>query len=59
LISDYRGLSTVPTGTSPASLTASKYGFGVFVAITFSFLGGEEQFKGVYSGKGSTQDANK
>ncbi len=56
LISDYRGLGTVPAGTSSASLTASRYGFGVFVAVTFSFLGGEEQFRGVYSGKGSTKD---
>jgi hypothetical protein len=56
LTSDYRGVKSVPVGTSAAGLTTSKYGFGAFVAITFSFLGGEEQFRGVYSGKGSTND---
>jgi hypothetical protein len=55
LIQDYRGRDTVPVGTAPTSLTSSRYAFGFFAAVTFSFLGGEEQFKGVYSGKPTSE----
>jgi len=50
---EYRGISSVPVGISTASLTSQRYNFGLFAALTFSFFGGEEQFKGVYSGKAS------
>jgi len=55
LLPDYRGRAIITAGVSPASLTGSRYTFGPFVAITFSFFGGEEQFKGVYSGSDTPQ----
>lgn len=51
LTHDYRGLNTLPAGVGSETLLEQRQAFGWFLAFTFSFLGGEEQFKGVYSGK--------
>jgi hypothetical protein len=48
---EFAGLRTVPGGVTVGSLTRQEYDFGPFLAISFSFLGGEEQFKAVYSRK--------
>jgi hypothetical protein len=57
LIPDYRGRATIPAGVSVSSLTSSRYAFAPFAAVTFSFFGGEEQFKGVYAGKNQPTEA--
>lgn len=56
LVSEFRGRTTVPAATPLSTLTASRYGFAPFLAITFSFLGGETQFRGVYSGDAPKKD---
>lgn len=55
LLAEYRGRDTLPSGISASSLTSSRYDLGAFVAVTFSFFGGEEQFKGVYSGNSNAE----
>jgi hypothetical protein len=42
---------TVPMGSDVSAVTETRYGFSLFASITFGFLGGEDQFKAVYSGK--------
>lgn len=49
---DYAGRSTVPAGTTSASVLTDRRGFGGYVGLTFGFLGGADKFKGVFSGSG-------
>jgi hypothetical protein len=46
---DFQGLSKVPKGLSSDRLVEGRYGVVPFVSLTFGFLGGEKEFKGVYS----------
>lgn len=45
---------TVQSGTSASSLLTSRRDFRVFVALSYGFFGGEEKFRGVYSGLGNS-----
>jgi hypothetical protein len=55
LRSDFEGRGMVPANTSLDSVVEKSYGLGAFVAISFGFFGGEQQFKGVFpAGNGST-----
>jgi hypothetical protein len=49
---DYAGRSTVPAGTTSASILTDRRGFGGYVGLTFGFLGSADKFKGVFSGSG-------
>lgn len=46
---EYEGLDVVASSVSADSLTEGRYGGVWFAAVTFGFLGGESQFKGVYN----------
>ena len=50
----YEGLGPVASDLDTGDLVGKEYGFGGFVALSFGFAGGQDKFKGVYSG--STKD---
>lgn len=50
LRSEYEGLERVSASLTTDALTDDEYDFELFVALTFGFLGGEDQFKGVFPG---------
>jgi hypothetical protein len=59
LRADFEGKSTVPASLSADTLVEKNYGFGAFVAFSFGFFGGEEEFKGVFpAGDDSGGDGN-
>jgi len=47
---EFEGGCTVASNLTSDALLEDRYGFGAFVALSFSFLGGEDQFKGVFAG---------
>jgi hypothetical protein len=47
---EYEGLDVVPATLAPDALVHDEYGLGAFVAVSFGFFGGEDQFRGVYPG---------
>jgi len=47
---EFEGRDTVASTLTSDALVEDRYGFGAFVALSFSFLGGEDQFKGVFAG---------
>ena len=57
LAPDYVGLSTVPSTTTVASLTEEKYDFALMAGVSFSFFGGQDQFKAIFPGKKSGEPA--
>jgi hypothetical protein len=46
----FEGITNLQEGTSQEDLVERESGFGIFIALTFGFAGGEEQFRGVVSG---------
>lgn len=52
LRSEFEGRSTVPASLTKDALLEKRYGLAYFVSFSFGFFGGEQQFKGVYSGGG-------
>jgi hypothetical protein len=50
---------TVKIGTTPENVLSTKYKTSWVVGISFGFFGGEEKFKGVYSGIGKGEAGEK
>jgi hypothetical protein len=48
---DFQGRTMVPAGTTQDSLLSTRYDVQLFIALSFSFLGGENEFKGVFSSR--------
>jgi hypothetical protein len=51
LRAEFEGRDTVPVDVTADALVEQRYGFGAFLGISFGFLGGQEQFTGVFKGK--------
>jgi hypothetical protein len=52
LRAEFEDRATVPLDVTADALVEQRYGFGAFLGLSFGFLGGEEQFTGVFKGKG-------
>lgn len=58
LLQSYQTSASVDASVDAKDLTGARYGFGAFVAVTFGFFGGAEDFKSVYAGKRPPQGGN-
>jgi hypothetical protein len=59
LRADFEGQSTVAANISPDTVVEKSYGLGAFVAISFGFFGGQQQFRNVFpAGNGSNGNGN-
>ncbi len=54
LRSEFQGRDVVPASLTSDALLEGRYGLTYFLAFSFGFFGGEQQFKGVYSGGGKS-----
>ncbi len=51
LLPKYRATLLAPAGLEEADILGSEHGFGLFLAVSFGFGGGDTQFKKVVSGQ--------
>lgn len=51
LLAQYRGDSTVPVGLTAANILHTEKDLGFFVALSFGFAGGKDEFTKIVSGK--------
>ncbi|HUP65600.1 MAG TPA: hypothetical protein VM557_09985, partial [Thermoanaerobaculia bacterium] len=57
LAPEFLGLTSVPDATPASALIRSEYDFGITAGISFSFFGGQDQFKAAFPGKASGEAA--
>lgn len=58
LRTDFEGRDTVPANLDLGTVVEKKYGVGAFIALSFGFFGGEDEFKGVYPARNSSGGEN-
>lgn len=56
LRTDFEGRDTVPANLNIDTVVEKRYGVGAFIALSFGFFGGEDEFKGVFPA-GDSSDA--